>query len=378
MKRAAILLLVWTLACALPLSAYAAQTPATNNTSLSAEYSRLPADLQSFPEDFYIHTDIISMPNGQALFIDPDQQHIYMADTKTSTEQWNQSYDHIYSCKMMPGSSKIVLIVRNQQQLQKIVLSTSGKTLSQFSYPDAMLKWLSRSPSAQIGWSAPDKSGQKEKVAIQSGDRIYIYQSPWKKPIQTFTSPTRQNHLYDKVISTRVDYQGNDLVIAYQADRLMQTQSVFELFHTSKATSKPHIIQTPWNLKAQLKLENGEAVIYTSNILRNPLGLNAEVPHPIYARYNVKTGKLLAEVTRTLGDQNNKWETDYSQGQLFLADKAAGMMYLYDSSGKKIWETAEPSQRITYRFIKYEQGMLYLLAENSNREFTIAKVPVVM
>jgi len=374
MKKAALLLLALTLV--LPLSVQAAQVPSTDKSSLSTEHSRLPADLQSFPEDFYIHTDIISLTHGQALFIDTDRQHIYMADTGASTEQRNQSYDHIYSCKVMPGNAKIVLLVQNNNKLQKIVLSITGKILSQSSYPDALLKLLKSDPSAQIGWSAPNKSGQKEKVALQAGDRIYIYQSPWKKPIQTFTSPTRQNRDYDHATSTQVEYQGNDLVIAYQADRLMQTQSVFELFDTSKAGSKPHIIKTPWNLKAQLQLENGEAVIYTSNILRNSLGLNTEVPYPLYVRYNVKTGKLLAEVTRTLADQNSKWETDYSHGQLFLADKAANMLYLYDSSGKKIWETAEPSQRISYRYINYEQGILYLLVENINREFIIAKVPV--
>ncbi|WP_458120193.1 hypothetical protein [Paenibacillus sp. Z6-24] len=375
MKKAASLLLA--LALALPLTAHAAPSSFADNIP-SVEQSRLPEDLQSFPEDFYIQTDMVSMAGGHTLFADKDHQRIYMANAETSREEWSKSYDHIYNYKVIPGSPKIVLLVEHHNKLQKIVLSTAGKTLSRYSYPDAMLKILKNEPSlsAQIGWSAPDKSGQKEKLALQAGDHIYIYQYPWKKPMQTFTTSTRQSSNYENLISTRVEYQGNDLVIAYQAVSLMQTQYVFDLLDTSKAGNKPHTVKVPWNLKAQMQLENGAAVIYTSNILGSPLGLNADVPYPIYVRYDVKTGKLLAQITRTLSDQHKEWQTDYSQGQLFLADRAAGKLYLYDRSGKPIWETAEPSKRISYRFIKYEQGMVYLLVENIDREFSIAKMPV--
>ncbi len=352
----------------------AVDAPIINSSPLTAEQQTL-----SFPKDFAITQDIVNLPNHHVLFLDRSAGTIYMNDLSTGRNVWSRTYNQLLSYKMLPTSDKLVLIVQEKDKLQKLVLNSRGETLSTFTFPAALRASLSDTShdAYQLSWSAPLQKGEKERIALEQGGEVRIYESPWKKPIRTFKLQAVQANTAEDIVVRHMEYQSDRLVIQYAAHSLVQTEAVFELMDTSTTTYKGKVILMPWNLSSEFQLENGQAVIYSYNDNDFALGISGATAYPIYRRYDVATGKLLFEKTHVFADQQPRWTTEYSNEQLLLSDTYGKRMYLYDKAGQELWQLPQLSDKLLIRFIKYDNKQLYLLVETQERQFKLVKMPLI-
>lgn len=333
----------------------------------------------SFPRDFYIQTDIVNLSGERTLFVNAKKGTLYMTNLSHGTRLWSRTYAHLYSYHVLDDSGKIVVIAKQNNKLQKIVLSSGGQILSTFIYPTALLNKLQMSGDGQqahLVWSAPT-AGYAERLALQVGQQVMIYRSPWNKPVRTLTLQAYSQNNNEALTVLNMDYQSNKLVIRYSSGELHEQRYVFELLDTSTASHRSHLVRAPLSTIGEFKLEQGQAVIYLSNDTGNKLQKDGSTSYPIYSRYDVTTGKLLLQKTRVFTDAQQNWRTDYNNGQVFVQVDSEQRLYVWDQHGKELWRMPTLSDQLLFRFIKYEKGMLYLLVEDQNRQFRIVKQPLV-
>lgn len=358
-------ILTLTMLLLLPVQAFAANSTSTDDTL-------------SFPEDFHIQTEIVNLPNDQAVLADMSTNDIEVVDLNTSKSVWKKSYDYIFSYDVLSGSNKIVLLVGNQQSLQKITLSTaestSGKVLSTTTLPQTLYRSVQQN-NAKIDWSAPT-STTKEQIVVQSTNQLSIYQAPWKKAVLSTTPNIQQTFNYENATPYKISTLAHYAVAQYSGNRLMQTQQLFYIWDMANPTATGKTIAVPWNVDADFQLQNNELVVYTTNIKGNALGANTERPFPIYARYDLATGQPVYEMIRTFADRDAKWTTEYNNNQVFLIDDTEQKNYLYDRNGQAIREMSQTSENTVSKFIKYDNGLLYMIVENLDHQFLIVKQPV--
>lgn len=335
-------------------------------------------DHLSFPDDFRIDTQIVNLPHDQAVLVDIANNCIEIVNLNTSMPLWKNTYDRIFSYNVLTSSNKLVLIVQHKQSLQKITLSTaqatSGKILSTVTLP-AHLYQVVVGNGSQLAWSAPT-STSKEQIVVQSSKQLSVYHAPWKQASLTTTPTIQQTFNYENANPTQVKTFSHYVVAQYNGGSLMQTQNVFYIWDTAHPNVKAKTITVPWNLDADFQLQSNELIVYTTNIKGNPLGANTDKPFPIYARYNLATGQPVYEMIRTLADRDEKWTTDYNNNQVFLIDNSEQKNYLYDRNGKEIWQMPQTSENTVSKFIKYENGLLYMIVENLDHQFSIVKQPL--
>ena len=335
-------------------------------------------DHLSFPEDFRIDTQIVNLPNDQALLADLPNNRIEIVDLNTSKSLLQQSYDRIFSYDVLASSNKLVLLVEHQQSLQKITLSTAqattGKILSTVTLPASLYQVISGN-SSQLTWSAPT-STTKEQIIVQSSKQLSIYQAPWKKATLSTMPTIQQTFNYESANPFKVKKISHYVVAQYHGGSLMQSQNVFYIWDAAHPTVKGKTITTPWNVDADFQLQHNELILYTTNMKGNALGVNKDTPFPIYARYNLATGQPTYKMIRTLADRDAEWTTDYNNNQVFLIDDNEQKNYLYDCNGKEIWQMSKTSDNTVSKFIKYENGLLYMIVENLDHQFSIVKQPL--
>lgn len=332
-------------------------------------------DHLSFPDDFHMDTQIVNLPHDQAVMVDMNNHSIEIVDLNTSKSLWKKSYDLIFSYDVLAGSNKIVMLVDHKQSLQKITLSTAQATTAQLlsttTLPQTLYQFVT-SNGSQLHWSAPTAT-TKEQIVVQSTKQLSVYQAPWKKAVLSTTPDIQQNFNYENANPYQVNTQSHYVVAQYHGSSLMQTQMVFYIWDTARPTVKGKTITVPWNIDADFQLQNNELVLYTTNIKGNPLGANTDKPFPVYARYNLATGQPTYEMIRTLADRDAEWTTDYNNNQVFLIDDNEQKNYLYDRNGKEIWQMSKTSDNTVSKFIKYENGLLYMIVENLDHQFSIVK-----
>lgn len=335
-------------------------------------------DHLSFPDDFRIDTQIVNLPNNQSVLADMANNRIELVDLNTSKSIWKKSYERIFSYDVLTSSSKLVLLVEHKQSLQKITLSTAtgtlGKVLSTVTLPAHLYQAISGNGS-QLAWSAPT-STSKEQIVVQSSKQLSVYQAPWTKAVLSTTPNIQQTFNYESANPSQVKTFSHYVVAQYHGGSLMQTQIVFYIWDIAHTTVKGKTITIPWNIDADFQLQNNELVLYTTNIKGNALGANTDKPFPIYARYNLATGQPTYEMIRTLADRDAEWTTDYNNNQVFLIDDNEQKNYLYDRNGKEIWQMSKTSDNTVSKFIKYENGLLYMIVENLDHQFSIVKQPL--
>lgn len=335
-------------------------------------------DHLSFPEDFHIDTQIVNLPHDQAVLVDMAKHHIEMVDLNTSKSLWKQSYDRIFSYDVLIGSNKMVLLVDHKNSLQKITLSTAKATMGQVLSTTTLPQTLYQSVvgnGSQLDWSAPTAT-TKEQIVVQSTKQLSVYQAPWKKAVLSTTPSIQQTFNYENVNPYQVNTQSHYVVAQYNGGSLMQSQNVFYIWDTAHPTVKGKTITAPWNIDADFQLQNNELILYTTNSKGNPLGANTDKPFPVYARYNLATGQPTYEMMRTFADRDAEWTTDYNNNQVFLVDDSEQKNYLYDRNGKEIWQMSKTSDNTVSKFIKYENGLLYMIVENLDHQFSIVKQPL--
>lgn len=335
-------------------------------------------DHLSFPDDFHMDTQIVNLPHDQAVMVDMNNHSIEIVDLNTSKSLWKKSYDLIFSYNVLAGSNKIVMLVDHKQSLQKITLSTAqattGQLLSTTTLPQTLYQFVT-SNGSQLDWSAPTAT-TKEQIVVQSTKQLSVYQAPWKKAVLSTTPDIQQTFNYENANPYQVNTQSHYVVAQYHGSSLMQTQMVFYIWDTAHPTVKGKTITVPWNIDADFQLQNNELVLYTTNIKGNPLGANTDKPFPFYARYHLATGQPTYEMIRTLADRDAEWTTDYNNNQVFLIDDNEQKNYLYDRNGKEIWQMSKTSDNTVSKFIKYENGLLYMIVENLDHQFSIVKQPL--
>ncbi|WP_411348945.1 hypothetical protein [Paenibacillus sp. WLX2291] len=370
-----LLLLIVTL---LPASSEAA-SPVLPDFHDVMNWSQDTEDNLSFPRDFYIQTDIVNLSDERTLFVNQEEGTLYMTSLSSSTRLWSHTYDHLYSYDVLDASGKIVIIVSQNHKLQKIVLSLNGNTLSTFIYPTALLQTLNTGGNDQtshLSWSA-QTAGNAERIALQTGQQVLIYRSPWNKPVRTLSLQAYSNNNNEALTVLNMEYESNKLVIRYRSGELHDQRYVFELLDTSSASHRSHLVRAPLSTIGEFKLDQGQAVIYLSNDTGNKLQKDGSTSYPIYSRYDVTTGKLLVQRTRVFTDAQQNWRTDYNNHQVFVQVDSEQRLYLWDQAGNELWRTPTLSDQLLFRFIKYEKGTLYLLVEDQNRQFRIVKQPLV-
>ncbi|MDO3409860.1 hypothetical protein QWJ34_08810 [Saccharibacillus sp. CPCC 101409] len=270
----------------------------------------------------------------------------------TGKIEWTRKFPVLYDCEVLPGSGKIVVLTESNKRIQKQVFSAKGQQISQQTFSN-----ITGGSDPQIQWSAAGV-GTKESVAVMSGDRLSVYQYPWKKPVYQLSMAASEDKKDESVSLADAQFQFPYFIAKVNGLSLGQSRDYYKVINVS--SKKLNLILFPTNVSSSFRAEGASLVVNTSSI-GSPLGLSTYTPI-VYARYDLKTGKAGTTIKRTFTQPDSNWSSSYFDGRLLLTDTERGEQTLLNQSGQVLAERTAVPADLRDKLVGYSGAKAFILA----------------
>lgn len=300
----------------------------------------------------------VSVSKAEVLFIDKFSGQLQLLDVPADKIVWTKKFAALHDCEVLAGSGKIVVLTESGQKLQKQVLSLKGEPISKQDFPN-----IAGGSDLQVQWSAAG-SGVKESIAVMNGDRVAVYQYPWKKPVHRMSAASSEDRKDENVIREASEFRYPYFVAKMNGQSLMQSRDYYKILNVS--TGKLNLILFPQDVVTDFAAQGTSLVVTTSSLIGSPMGLSTFEPI-VYARYDLKTVKLAASIKRTFTGRESNWATRYFGGRLLLTDTEKGKQFLLTTDDRVIAERPADRYRLSDRLIGCSEGQATLLVPFGNQ-----------
>ncbi|RCX14919.1 hypothetical protein DFP94_11658 [Fontibacillus phaseoli] len=315
-----------------------------------------------YPESFLgDSTRVFALTQDKSLFVDTINNQLQVVNLNTQQKEWGKNFKIIYDCDILANPSKIVILTKENDALLKITLSADGNVLSKQLYP-----YLKPKDNQKWSWS-PARNQVKEQIAIldQEKRQVQVYQYPWKKPSHTISFGLPGDATYEDILINDIQIQYPYVIIKLDGTSLMQSQNLYRIINL--ATREKNTIPMEWNVNSDFTIEGNELVVTTSSVTGNPLGINTNVEHNLYARYNLETRLPKVKITRKFTTVDSNWKASYGDNHLMVFDSEQNTQSLLDKNGELLHETPMTDTDLHNRFVGYHEGKIIFLAPTGNR-----------
>ncbi|WP_410772338.1 hypothetical protein [Fontibacillus sp. BL9] len=305
-------------------------------------------------------TRMFALTQEKTLFVDTINHQLQVVDLNTMQNGWSKKFKIIYDCDVLANPSKIVVLTRENNKLLKITLSSEGNVLSK-----QLLSNLKLKDNQKLSYS-PAQNQVKEQIAMLDQDKnnLQVYQYPWKKPSYTASFSLPGDAGYEATLIHDIQFQYPYVVIKLDGSSLMQSQNLYRIINL--ATREKNTIPMEWNVNSGFTIEGNELVVTTSSVTGNPLGINTNAEHNIYARYNLETRLPKIKITRKFTAVDSNWKASYGDNHLIVFDSEQNTQSLLDINGELLHESPMTATDLHNRFVSYRDGKIIFLAPTEN------------
>ncbi|OWR27408.1 hypothetical protein CDO73_22585 [Saccharibacillus sp. O23] len=294
----------------------------------------------------------VPVSKTEVLFVDKFSGQLQLLDVSADKIVWTKKFAVLHDCEVLAGSGKIVVLTESGKKLQKQVLSLKGKPIGKQDFTN-----ISGGSDLQVQWSAAG-SGVKESIAVMNGDRVAVYQYPWKKPVHVRSAASEEDRKHENPGAESSQFQYPYFVAKMKGYGIMQSRDYYKIVNVS--TGRMNLILFPSNVDTNFVTEGTSLVVNTSSMIGSPLGLSTFEPI-VYARYDLKTAKSTASIKRTFTDRESNWATSYLGGRLLLTDTEKGKQSLLTPDDQIISERTADLKSLQDRLLGYTEGRAVVL-----------------